>query len=201
MTERKMTEKGFLNKANGKISAAAFLAQHREFLTSGTLASLTSPILAKLDSGEILPTPALGEIRQAVLAHMVAKDIAKGEAAMNAPPRTVKPYTATVYDAEGNVCTRTTEEGEIKDLISNFEDTVKAEGWCDRRLDQEGPGAYALIVSNVNGRTQRVDRDTSIARLYGGRKPSPVMKQQSSGGGGLGWKMKAKGDHFHFSRG
>ena len=200
MTERKMTEKGFLNKAGGKVSAAAFLAQHREFLTTGTLASLTSPILAKLDSGEIMPTPALGEIRQAVLAHMVAKDIAKGEAAMQREPRTVKPYTATVYDASGNICTRTNEEGEIKDLIQNFDDTVKAEGWCDRRLDAEGPGAYALIVSNVNGREQRVERDDSIARLYGQRRPGPVMKQQGSSGG-LGWKMKAKGDHFHFSRG
>jgi hypothetical protein len=200
MTERKMTEKGFLRKAtSGKISAAAFIAAHREFLTTGTLASMTAPILAKLDGGEIMPTPALSEINSAVLAHMVAKDILKGEAAMNAGPRAVKPYTATVYDAEGNVCTRKTEEGEIKDLIQNFEDTVKAEGWCDRRLDTEAPDSYALIVNNGNGRVQRVERDASIARLYGGRKPSPVMKQQSSSGGA--WKMKCKGDHFHFSKG
>lgn len=200
MSERKMTEKGFLNKAGGKVSAAAFLAQHREFLTTGTLASLTSPILAKLDSGEILPTPALGEIKSAVLAHMVAKDIAKGEARAERAERTEKPYTATVYDAEGNVCTRTDAEGEIKALVSNFDDAYKAEGWCDRRLDAEGPGAYALLVHNGTGRTDRIERDESIGRLYGGRRPSPVMKQQGSGGS-LGWKMKAKGDHFHFSRG
>lgn len=200
MSERKMTEKGFLNKASGKLSAAAFIAQHRQFLSTGTLASLTAPILAKLDAREIMPTPALDEIRQAVLTHMIAKDIAKGEAAMNAPPRTVKPYTATVYDAGGNVAIRTTEDGEIKELISNFDDTSGAEGWCDRRLDTEGPGAYALIVHHTTARVMRIERDDSIARLCGTRRPGPVMKQQGSSGG-IGWNMKAKGDHFYFSRG
>lgn len=198
MAERKMTEKGFLNKAGGKISAAAFIAQHREWITTGSLASLTTPILAKLDRGEILPTPALSEIKSAVLAHMLAKESVKGEAAMNAP-RTVKPYTATVYDAEGNVCARTNEEGEIKDLISSFDDTFKAEGWCDRRLDQEGPGSYALIVHHQSTRTIRVERDASIARIYGARRPGPVTKTQ--GGSDGKWRMKCKSDRSYFSRG
>lgn len=218
MTERKMTEKGFIRKAtSGKVAAAAFLAQHREWLTTGTLASLTSPILAKLDAGSLMPTPALAEINTAVLGHMVAREIVKGEAAAVREPReassgttrTVKPYTATIYDAHGNVCTRTvevtTEEGteiKVKDLISNFDSSVKAEGWCDRRLDDEGPGAFAEIVHNGEGFTHvmRVERDAAIGRLYGKRRPGPVTKG-SPKSAPLGNSMRAKGDHFHFSRG
>lgn len=200
MTERKMTEKGFLRKATGKVSAAGFIAQHREWLTTGTLGSMTQPILAKLDSGEMMPTPALIEINQAVLDHLIAKDIVRGEAVINAGPRVIKPYSATVYNAQGQVCTYKTEDGQVKDMVYNFDESLKAEGWCDRRLDAQGPGCYAIILDNASGRTQRIERDTSIARLYGGRKPSPIMKE-TKGSSTLGWKMKAKGDIFHFSKG
>lgn len=199
MTERKMTEKGFLHKSSGKVSAAAFLAQHREWLTTGTLASLTTPILSKLDAGEILPTPALGEIKQAVMEHMIAGEIAKGQKAVERGEREPsKPYVATVYDAAGNVCVKTDDEGEVKDLVKGFDLGQRAQDWCDRRLDEQGPGSYAVIA--WQGTTIRVEREEAVYRLYGVHRAGPTMKRQASNGS-LGWGVKAKGDHFHFSRG
>lgn len=64
-----MTPKMFLARSTGKVSAAAFLAQYREYLLTGKLAELTMPILQKLDKGEVMPTPALNEIRSIVAAH------------------------------------------------------------------------------------------------------------------------------------
>ena len=216
MADRKMTEKGFLHKAKGKVSATAFIAQHREWLVTGTLAPLTTPVLAKLDSGEIYPTQALGDLCQAVMGHMVARHIFEGENKIDKAPAstgtgtgtrtgTSKPYTATVYDESGNiqcVLTRDTEDAE-KDLVSYFDCHHKAQGWCDRRLDQGGPGWYATIVDNATGNViERIDRDASLHRLYSKRPGSGVAtKKVATASGGLSWRMKAKGDHFHFSKG
>ena len=217
MADRNMTEKGFLYKAKGKISAAAFIAQHREWLVSGTLAPLTTPVLAKLEAGELYPTQALNELCKAVMGHMVARQIVEGETKINREPsagtsggggaRTTKPYTATVYDEKGNMQSRMTQDSEGAekdvDLKLGFDCHYKAQGWCDRRLDQGGPGWYALIVDNASGRViDRIERAASIGRLYSTRPGSgPAMKKMSKESGGLKWKMKAKGDHFHFSKG
>lgn len=201
MADRNMTEKGFLHKASGKaaVSAGAFLAQHREWLETGTLASLTAPILARLDAGEIMPTPALGEIRQAVISHMIAREIVKGQRAVeHTAKEPSKPYLAKVYDAAGNVCTRVGEDGEAKDLVQGFDLSQRAHDWCNRRLDEQEPGAYALIT--WQGTTMRIERDDAIYRLHGAHRAGPAMKRKPTSAA-LGWKMKAQGDHFHFSRG
>ena len=198
---RNMTEKGFLNKAKGKVSATAFLAQHREWLTTGTLAQFTTPILAKLDSGDILATPALGEVKVAVMNHLIASQILAAQKSMQASENraTSKPYTATIYDGMGNVCTRTTDEGEVKELISNFEDFMSAERWSDRRLFDGAPDWNGVVVHNPSQRTSPVNRDESFGRILKRSKGAVCKKTASSGK--LSWGMKVKGDHFNFSRG
>src|SRR5579864_9472553 len=105
--ERKMSPKGFLHKCTTKAanSAIAFLAAHRTFLETGELAIKTSPLLAKLDAGELLPTPCLKEIQYAVMTHIIESDQnkldAKVQAAQEGSPKTTrKPWLATIYNAE-----------------------------------------------------------------------------------------------------
>lgn len=189
-----MTEKSFLHKSRGKVSAAAFLAQHREYLSTGTLASLTLPVLAKLDSGELLPTPALEELRQAVLAHMLAKAVKKGERAMNAPRVTKRSmYNATIFLKNGSIAVK--DEEETSPLVKGFDDSISAQNWADRRLALQEPGAYAVI--RASDREMRVDRDESIARLYRDKRLTS-MKSSSNDGK---WQMRVRNDHAYFSRG
>jgi len=203
---RKMTPKGFLHKAQSKAahSAAAFIAAHREYLMTGGLSSLTGPILVKLDNREVLPTPALGEIKKAVLGFMVAEQIVAGQAKIEKAteprvPRVTKPYTATVYDDKGEIATRVTAEGETVDMVQGFEDYMRAQDWCDRRLALDSGDKWkATIVDNRSQRECNVDRDGAFGRFYK-RPKAPTVKQSGTGDGK--WRMRAKGDHFHFSRG
>lgn len=202
--ERKMTPKGFLHKARSKAanSALAFIAAHREFLTTGELGSVTGPILVKLDSKEILPTPALGEIKQAVLGFMVAEQITAGQAKLeraSEPKASTKVYTATVYTDTGEIATRINAEGETINMVQKFEDYIRAQDWCDRRLALDsGNGWTATIIDNRSQRESKVDRDDAFARFFK-RPKAPTMRQSGTGDGK--WRMRAKGDHFHFSRG
>lgn len=208
MTERKMSPKGFLHKANGKIGAAAFLAQHRAWLETGELALFTSPILAKLDKGEVLPTPALSEIKQVVLAHHLAEETRKAEESMARAdaPKVRKNYLATVYNAKGEIQTRIDAKGEEKDLRESFDSSTQAEGWADRRLFEGAPDWFAVVEAtkmfNADGHplSTTIMRDDSIARILR-EKRGPVMKSKPQSTGKLSFGVKAKGDVVRFSHG
>lgn len=202
--ERKMTEKGFLHKSgSSKVSAIAFLAAHREYLTNGTIGQMVSPIIAKVDSQELMPTPALTQIRKLVLNHLVAREILEAERKMNAPPGTrksTKPYRATVYTKDGDIAIKVNDEGEEKDLVQGFDDAVTAEGWIDRRLVEGENGWFGQIVNETTAYTTNVDRDDSFARVYK-RPKKPVMHRQAKSTGSLSFGVKVHNDHFHVSKG
>jgi hypothetical protein len=208
MAERKMTPKGFLHKSNGKLSAEAFLKQHREWLTTGELAQFTSPILRKLDEKEILPTPALAEIKAVVLSHHLAVEVHKAEVAMEkaSEPTTKKNYLVTIRDAEGNVCTRINEKGETVDLRQSFDIGSDAEGWADRRLFEGASDWFGIIemtkmfkadgspISNI------VLRQDAIARILKVKK-SAVMKSKPKSTNSLGFGVKVSQSVAKFSHG
>ena len=208
MNERKMSAKGFLHKAGGKISADAFLAQHRAWLETGDLALFTAPILRKLDSKEILPTPALGEIKQVVLAHHLAAEVQAAEDAMAKAdaPKVQKNYVVTVYNSRGEVQTRTDPQGKVKDLSEGFLTGQLAEGWADRRLFEGSPDWFAVIESTKmfdaagDPLATTVMRDDSIARILKQPKGA-VMKSKPQSTTKLGFGVKAKQSHAHFSKG
>jgi hypothetical protein len=197
MSDRKMTDKAFLKVSSGSVSAAAFLAAHRDYLTSGTLASYTAPILAKLDAGQVFPTPALQEVRQAVLDHMMQRISVKA-APKAAEPKEPKAYSAKVLDSEGRVVMRLTEEGESKACVQEFDLYQRAEGWADRRLFEGEPGGYAEITFR-DGKTYSIERDDAMARIL--KQPRMAVHKGGRREAPLGNNMRAKGDHFHFSRG
>ena len=206
MTEKKrnMTERGFLHKASGKVSAIAFIAQHRLWLESGDLASFTLPILRKLDSKDLLPTPALEEISAVVLGHMLAKETAR--TVSESKPKVSKPWQATVYNAKGDIVTRINSEGNEELLQKGFDSCSDADRWCDRRLFEGASDTFGVVnhtsITTKNGEllATTIMRGDAIARILKAPK-SPVMKAQSKSKGGLGFGVKAHEDRSTFSRG
>lgn len=180
---RVLTPKSFLVKTTQKAaaSAAGFLQAHRDFLLTGELASVASPIIARLDARELLPTPALGEIQRAVLSHIVACDQAKLEEKMVQPSAgggSQKPWLATIRDEKGNICTRINSKGEEVDLVQAFDTAAPADRWCDRRLVEGASDWYALVEHTLSPVVTRIDRNEAVARLLK-NKPGPVCAKQS----------------------
>jgi hypothetical protein len=209
--ERVMSPKGFLHKATTKAagSAMAFLAQHRAWLETGELAKVTSPILAKVDSKDLMPTPALEEIKVVVLNHMIASEIRKGEEQMAAreagPQSTPKNWIATIYTAKGEVATRVNAKGEVEDLEESFDLSQEADRWTDRKLVEGAPDWFGVITHatmTVKGEPMAttVTRNDAMARVLAPAK-GPVMKPQAKGTGKLSFGVKVHNDRSRFSNG
>jgi len=184
-----MTEKGFLHRSYGRISAEAFIQAHREFLAKGSLGEKTNPILKSLDIGDMLPDPALSRLRSIVLEHLLDTNIQKGQQKLESTIN--KPYTATIFNNCQIVMIG------AKKLIKCFNCSIHAQNWCDYRL-YEGAQQWYAKISHTSGRTIHVDRLDSIARMLKQRvravtKNAPQNSQP--------WKMRAKGDRFYFSKG
>lgn len=205
MTERNMTERGFLAKSSKiKVSAEAFISAHREYLQTGTLAALTTPILINLDKGSILPTPALNQIRQAVVEHMIAVQITKSEAKIlkASTPKVSKPFTASILNAKGEIVTYIDSQG-TKDMIAHFESDIKAQDWCDRRLFDGAPDWYGKINDNRSQYQRTIDRNGSVSRTLRSKR-GPTMKTSGSKSAPLRMSGRVhvkSGGSTHFSRG
>lgn len=198
-----MSARGFLHKTTTKAanSAAAFLSQYREYLTTGELAPKTSHIINKVDLGQLLPTPALKEIQNAVMAHIIESDTKKQEQAELAAqePKTSKSWIATVYNAEGVVQSRIKDNGEEEDLIKGFDLSSDADRWCDRRLFDGSPDWHAEVVNASLNLITRIERNDSIARILK-KKKGPTMYVKGKSTKSLGFGVKAKQTRVTFSR-
>lgn len=206
-TPRVMTPKGFLHKTTTKAagSALAFLASYREYLLTSEVSVVTSPIIARLDAGEILPTPALEEVKAAVFTHMLASDALKAEAAIEKQqqPKKTKPHVAMIYDETGVIATRLNEEGEVEELIKAFDMPQDAMRWIDRRLVEAAPRSYATLdhtktVGAGSAMQETITRNESFERIYKVAR-GPVMKPQSKSTPRLGFGVKAHPSKSTFS--
>jgi len=208
---RVMGPKGFLFKAEkangGKISANGFLTAHKEWLSTGEIGDITQPILDKWETGAIMATPALQEIKKLVLDYHLAceteKHANKGSAGRTA---TVKPYTATIYDATGKVQTAINSEGEEKELIKSFALMQEANRWADRRLFEGAGDWFGTVISNLQTDSEgqnlswTVLRDEAIGRILA-TKPGAVCKKPPKSTGRLSQQMKVSHSHCSFSKG
>ena len=210
MSERKMSAKGFLHKTTTKaaISAGAFIAQYREYLITGELAPVATSILLKLDSGLILPTPALKEIAVATMNHIIMSEKVKAEKVIQAAETVVevktvvqkKNWLAQILDARGNVCTRVNPQGEVEELVKDFDQAQDADRWCDRRLFDGAPGWYAEITHLTAKVVTIITRDDAIPRVL--KQPKgPVIHQKGVSTKSLGFGVKCKETRVSFSRG
>ncbi len=206
--ERKLTPKWFLHKTTTKAanSALAFITAHRDFLTMGELASKTSPILAKLDNKELFPTPALNQIKQAVLDHMIALEANKFEQAIEkaqndeAQGKKSKPFVAQILNAKMELCTRLKDNGEIEELQKEFDLPQEAQRWCDRRLVEGAPDWHATIDDARTGTHEYILRNESIQRTFR-KKKGPTMHPRKMTTDKLSFGVRAKQDRASFSHG
>ncbi len=209
---RAMGPKGFLFKAEkangGKISANGFLTAHKEWLSTGEIGDITQPILDKWETGAIMATPALQEIKKLVLDYHLATEAEKLANKGTGAGRVaaVKPYTATIYDAKGNVQTTVNSEGEEKELIKSFALMQEANRWADRRLFEGAGDWFGTVVSNLQTDSEgqnlswTVLRDEAIGRILA-QKPGAVCKKPPKSTGRLSQQMKVSQSHCSFSKG
>ncbi len=208
--KRNMSPKGFLHKTTTKAanSAEGFLAAHREWLLSGEIGVLTRPIFSHLAAGTILPTPALEQIKEVVFNFMIASEVAKGEDAMLKRAEAEAPanWTATLYDRNGNICTRKNDEGKILDIQEGFDLSQEADRWMDRKLFEGPPDSFGVIqhatMTNKHGEPLSVVvmRGDAIARVLKQPKGAACHKAKKTTPR-LGFGVKASQDSCHFSRG
>jgi hypothetical protein len=203
---RAMTPKGFLAKAtstSASSSAMGFLRQYREYLTTGEVAEKTSPIIAKYEAGELPASPALKEIQYAVMTHIIKaeEDKLNAPAATGGGGGTRKPWRCTVYDAAGNVMSRTNAKGEVEDLVKGFDLSQRASEWGDRRLFEGTHGWYAIVEhTTIPNISSRIERGDAVARIL--KQPKgPVVQVKSKSTKAIGFGVKVKESRSSFSRG
>ena len=200
--KKPMTVKSWLRKADSKVSPAAFLAAHRTWLETGELAEVASPILRIFDEGQLLPTPALDLLKDAVFTHWHAAEVAKAErrideAGQRESTKVVKNWLACVYTAKGEP---------IDELEQSFALASDADRYIDRKLFDGMPGSFGVVSHTVIMRADGdpistvVTRDDAIARILAKPKAG-AFKKTGSRDGKLSWGVKAKQSHASFSRG
>jgi hypothetical protein len=202
--DKPMTEKAWLRKASGKVSAVAFIAASREFLQTGELAPLTSPILIQVDTGSLMPTPALESLSQVVLAHFIASEARKAEdkiaASQEREESSVKNWMVTIFDSRGVIQTRVNDKGETVDLCESFDLCQRASEWGDRRLF-DGGSDWTAVVEHVTLAVRTItERGDAIARIMKAKR-GPVSKKVGSRDSRLSFGVKAVQSRASFSHG
>jgi hypothetical protein len=200
---KSMSPKGFLRKSTTAKSALGFLAAYRDYMVNGELAPVLSPIVAKVDSGELMPTPAVSLISHAVMAHIIAIDTAKAEKAIEAQeagPTSNKPWLCTIYNSSDVVQTRLNAQGEEEDLIKGFGDASSADRYADRNLIECSSDCYAVVESTTMKVRTVILRADTMARLLKNKK-GPVIHQKGKSTKSLGFGMKVPESRARFSDG
>jgi len=186
-----------LTKAPG---AVKFLADYREFLLAQ---ASTKPIVDKLDKRELLPTPALEKVYEALRDDFVNGKEPEKDGKPGRSPKDQKPFYASIRNADGVLQSRTTESGNVVAMEDYFDSYHEAEKYCDRMLvnhasaDSHGEVFWAACPEKVPALRERmIDRNDSIARAFP-KKPGPVMEKEKKMTG----KMKCESTRCHFSHG
>ena len=209
--------KSLLNKATSAKSALGFLSAYREHLLTGELTSVLSPIVSQVDEGTLMATPAVELIAQAVLNHIVASDAAALEARIakqaasvaakaiaalpkNEEEKAPAPWTVTILDSTGQICTRTKDNGDVEELVKGFNDSSTADRWSMRRLLENESGSTAVCDHAYLPIHTVMTRDIAVSVLLKTAK-GPVVRSPSKGSQKLSFGVKAHESRAVFSRG
>jgi hypothetical protein len=209
---RNMTVKGFLFKAGGKAanSAAAFLAQHRAFLETGDLCEVTSPILRLIDEQQLMPTPGLDLLKEAVLTHHLRAEVDKEERRLseqnNPSGHTSKPWISRVFDSKGNLVVALNSKGEEVELEKTFQLASDADRWSDLRLVENASDCFAVVehtkIMRADGTpiSTVIMRQDALSRILKAKK-HPFSKKTGGRDSRLSFGVKAVQSRATFSHG
>ncbi len=212
--------KSFLRKANGRISAGAFLEAQAEYLKNNF--EETVPVFEQLENKLLYPTDALIQCKVIVFEKMRAEENAEATAKILArekikehsePNKKVtepkeeksKAHCVTIYDERGNVIERRKDD-KVFPVVAKFDKYQDAERWAYRRLHSGEKDWYAEIVSiylldnSGNPIKTRINR-VNAAAVIGHRLISPAMKRRPKSTGRLSGVAKAKQTYARFSGG
>lgn len=204
--------KGLLHRANIASTAVGFFNGYLANLESGKIPEeideLVSPFVRKINTNELRAGQALNELKDVLFAAKMAADLKAAEASlnkiMNVEPKVPLAYVATIRNPDGQIMTMVNDKGEVKELYKEFEKQSDAERWCFRRLfhdsspDWHGEVFFTKALPGIDD-TLVISRETAIEQiLRPGR--TPVMHKTKTSAT-LSNKMRAKGDHCHFSHG
>lgn len=213
-----MTPKGFLYKCTTKsaASAKAFLETHREYLCSHTeLKDVIIPIFNKMDCQELLPTPALEQIRVAVFECMIsieANKLSQEVKKITSSKTSSKKFSSCIRNANGQIV-----ENKDGEMICEFDLPQRAKDWCDRKL-AELNGAYwgevlhgelhdsilsredAILRHKASSRFEYISKEDAMARRF--KNPGMAFhKMTRPSSSKLGFGVKANPTVAKFSRG
>lgn len=210
-----LSDKQFIRKASGRVSAIGFLDAYEEHIRSNYPGA--HPAMDAFKNGQMLPTPALEYVKKVVGQHILQGMVNRAEETIqkDKPKKRFIPKNGITGQGKYSVqfFVKNTHERTLETKIEVWTDdngyhTFKAETWqaalriADRKHVDILHGQYATISQEVSeGRflTTRVDRDDSMARmLRPGRGPVCKVKPTSAPLKNL---MHCKNDTCSFSRG
>jgi hypothetical protein len=200
MAKRGMTIKGFVTKATStSLSAAGFLAQYREYLSTGEVGGIATPILTKIDSGDLTPEIGLEQITNVIFAHMLNVTINAVEKKLTESSKlessSTRNYVTKLYSPQNK---------ELKSEGFNLPQDAERAG--ERWLLNSEPSSYVKVESvklkMKDGQPfiTTITREDAFANQYRTKKGA-VMKGKPVSSSKLGFGVHVKQDHCHFSRG
>lgn len=204
-TTKPMTPQMFLQKAMQKKALASvqgFLDAHKDWLVTGQLSNVTSPIIRQYVQKEIEPASAFKSIVKVVSENMLVENVIKESSVSGS-------YVVTCYKKIVNeetkqesevVLTRINKLGDEVEISQGFEQPQRADNWAITRLVEDcPPEAYAKIVSSVSNKEWILTRARAMSIFFTDKKKKVGPKPPSTSR--LGFGVKVHGDRCHFSHG
>jgi hypothetical protein len=198
-----MSVKKFLFKAGTKAanSASEFINNHRSFLMNDEMFGVVGSIVNRFDARELLPTPALSDIKAAVLSYQIQNEVKKAEAKILADKaketnKVPKNYVASIYSADGNLVIE--KPFDMPQDGMRFLDRQLADG--SSASDYFGVLLSTKIIIKGEYMAEVVLRQDALARILKAGK-SPFMKKMGVSNSSISWGVKAKQTKSVFSGG
>jgi hypothetical protein len=221
---REMSAKGFLQKLNRATSAVRFFEEHKDWMLHSEMALALIPILARLDIGDLMPTPALALVGEVVVKHLLSEGMKQApkmtqeeeapddpfiapehrmpQVAPPDPESAKKAWLAVVYNSDGEVMSRQKPNGEWEEMCREFEASHVAQRWLDRRLAFDSASDYVGIVQHSRSKVQEIiTRDEAMSRVYAAKKLASHRRVGAKSGGALSFRPKVKETRVSFSHG